>query len=122
MPDDDGGDVLTPAWNWHHMGTTRMHDDPKYGVVDAQCRVHGYGNLFIAGSSVFPTAGNHTPTLTIISLAIRLADHLTQVATKRPTELLNEREPAAQASMLSEARAARASLAETSEGLLRPAS
>jgi choline dehydrogenase-like flavoprotein len=60
----------------HHMGTTRMHRDPRKGVVDANCRVHGTTNLFIAGSSVFPTASFAHPTLTIVALAIRLADHL----------------------------------------------
>ena len=60
----------------HHMGTTRMHEDPGQGVVDPDCRVHGLSNLFIAGSSVFPTGGYANPTLTIIALAIRLADHL----------------------------------------------
>ena len=60
----------------HHMGTTRMHQDPKRGVVDANCRVHGTANLYIAGSSVFPTAGFGHPTFTIVALAIRLADHL----------------------------------------------
>ncbi len=60
----------------HHMGTTRMHANPREGVVDEHCRVHGVGNLYIAGSSVFPTAGAGTPTVTIIALAIRLADHL----------------------------------------------
>lgn len=60
----------------HHMGTTRMHVDPKQGVVDANCRVHGVGNLFIAGSSVFPTTGKANPTLTIVALALRLSDHL----------------------------------------------
>lgn len=60
----------------HHMGTTRMHIDPKKGVVDADCRVHGLKNLFIAGSSVFPSCGYSNPTLTIVALAIRLADHL----------------------------------------------
>lgn len=68
-----------PRWNWHHIGTTRMHQNPRHGVVDADCRVHGVGNLYIAGSSVFPTAGNHTPTLTIIALAMRTADHLRRV-------------------------------------------
>jgi choline dehydrogenase-like flavoprotein len=53
-----------------------MHDDPAKGVVDANCRVHGLGNLFIAVSSVFPTGGNDNPTLTLTALAIRLADHL----------------------------------------------
>ena len=60
----------------HHMGTTRMHDDPRQGVVDATCRVHGMQNLYVAGSSVFPTSGAANPTLTIVALALRLADHL----------------------------------------------
>jgi choline dehydrogenase-like flavoprotein len=60
----------------HHMGTTRMSREPRHGVVDEHCRVHGVENLFIAGSSVFPTAGVGTPTLTIIALALRLADHV----------------------------------------------
>ncbi len=60
----------------HHMGTTRMHTDPKQGVVDENCQVHGVSNLFIAGSSVFPTGGFANPTLTIVALAIRLADHV----------------------------------------------
>jgi choline dehydrogenase-like flavoprotein len=65
---------------WHHMGTTRMDDDPKRGVVDRDCRVHGLANLFIAGSSVFATAGSGTPTLTIVALTLRLADHLRGLA------------------------------------------
>ena len=60
----------------HHMGTTRLHNDPRHGVVDENCQVHGVSNLFIAGSSVFPTGGYINPTLTIIAMAIRLADHL----------------------------------------------
>jgi choline dehydrogenase-like flavoprotein len=60
----------------HHMGTTRMSDDPKQGVVDSDCRVHGMSNLFVAGSSVFPTPGGATPTLLLVALALRLADHL----------------------------------------------
>jgi choline dehydrogenase-like flavoprotein len=66
----------------HHMGTTRMSDDPKLGVVDASCRVHDIENLFIAGSSVFPTAGSASPTLTIVALAVRLAEHLKQIYAK----------------------------------------
>jgi choline dehydrogenase-like flavoprotein len=58
------------------MGTTRMSRDPRRGVVDEHCRVHGVENLFIAGSSVFPTSGAGTPTLTIVALALRLADRL----------------------------------------------
>lgn len=60
----------------HQMGTTRMADNPARGVVDAHCRVHGVGNLYIAGSSVFPTGGFANPTLTLVALALRLADRL----------------------------------------------
>lgn len=60
----------------HHAGTTRMHPDPAQGVVDADCAVHGVANLYIAGSSVFPTLGGNNPTLTITALALRLADHI----------------------------------------------
>jgi choline dehydrogenase-like flavoprotein len=60
----------------HEMGTTRMHDDPRQGVVDANCRVHGIANLFVAGSSVFPTYSFDNPTMTIVALALRLSDHL----------------------------------------------
>jgi choline dehydrogenase-like flavoprotein len=62
--------------SWHHMGTTRMDDDKRQGVVDRNCQIHGLANLFVAGSSVFPTASRVNPTLTIVALAIRLADHL----------------------------------------------
>jgi choline dehydrogenase-like flavoprotein len=62
----------------HHMGTTRMHTDPTRGVVDADCRVHGLHNLWLAGSSVFPTGGAANPTLTIVALALRLARRLRQ--------------------------------------------
>jgi choline dehydrogenase-like flavoprotein len=61
---------------WHHMGTTRMHDSPKHGVVDRDGKVHGMSNLFVAGSSVFPTAGANFPTITLAALAIRLSEHL----------------------------------------------
>ena len=60
----------------HHMGTTRMHEDPNLGVVDRNCRMHSISNLFITGSSVFPTGGSANPTLTIVTLAIRLSDRL----------------------------------------------
>jgi choline dehydrogenase-like flavoprotein len=61
---------------WHHMGTTRMSADPKQGVVDANCRVHGLANLYVAGASVYPTAGCANPTLTLVALTLRLSDHL----------------------------------------------
>ena len=63
---------------FHHMGTTRMSADPSAGVVDSDCRLHGTPNLYIAGSSVFPTSGHVNPTLTIVALALRTADHLKQ--------------------------------------------
>ena len=53
-----------------------MSDDPRLGVVDRDCRVHGITNLYVAGSSVFPTGGHAPPTLTIVCLALRLADRL----------------------------------------------
>lgn len=62
----------------HHMGTARMHPDPARGVVDADCKVHGIDNLWLAGSAVFPTGGAANPTLTLIALAYRLAEHLEQ--------------------------------------------
>lgn len=60
----------------HTMGTTRMGTSRANSVVDGDCRVHDYGNLFVAGSSVFPTGGYANPTLTIVALGLRLADRL----------------------------------------------
>jgi len=68
---------ITPGL--HHMGTTRMHINPKYGVVDENCKLHGTDNLFIAGSSVFPTYGAANPTLTILALSLRLSDHIKEL-------------------------------------------
>jgi choline dehydrogenase-like flavoprotein len=76
--------LLDPEQNWpadltggnHHMGTARMSDRPAAGVVDPDGRVHETGNLYVAGSAVFPTSGWANPTLTIVALALRLADHL----------------------------------------------
>ncbi len=68
-----------PAWvpGHHHLGTTRMSQDPSEGVVDTDCRVHGTQNVYVAGSSVFPSgAGWANPTLTLLALAVRLGDHL----------------------------------------------
>jgi len=59
----------------HHIGTTRMADDPSKGVVDKNCKVHGISNLYISSSSTFPTCSQANPTLTIVAMAIRLADH-----------------------------------------------
>jgi len=60
----------------HHMGTTRMSDTPENGVVDKNCKVFDVGNLYVAGSSVFPTGSHVPPTLTISAISVRLADHL----------------------------------------------
>jgi choline dehydrogenase-like flavoprotein len=60
----------------HPIGTTRMADTPENGVVDRHCQVHGLWDVFIAGSSVFPTAGHANPTQTIAALSVRLADRL----------------------------------------------
>ena len=62
--------------SYHHIGTTRMSDDPRRGVVDRNGLVHGMSNLYVAGSSVFPTGGYVNPTLTIVALALRLAERL----------------------------------------------
>ena len=70
----------TATGRFHHLGSTRMHEDPRRGVVDANCRVHSVANLYAAGCSVFTTAGFANPTLTLVALAIRLADHLVREA------------------------------------------
>ena len=78
------GYVVPPAEGWeegiiggpHHMGTTRMSDDARAGVVDSDCRVHSIDNLYIAGSSVFATGGYTNPTFALVTLALRLADTL----------------------------------------------
>lgn len=79
--------VEDPSWEWpismegghHQIGTTRMSEDPRGGVVDKDCKVHGIDNLYIAGSSVFTTAGRGWPTLTLLALSYRLTTHLRQV-------------------------------------------
>lgn len=82
-----GGDVSFITWdsiknqvvvNGHHIGTTRMSSQPNDGVVDANLKVHSLDNLYVAGSSVFPSAGVANPTFTIIALSIRLAEHINQ--------------------------------------------
>ena len=86
----DGGRVQLDSWilneedyplnnelaGHHHMGGTRMHSSKEYGVVDENCKVYGSSNLYIAGSSIFTTAGHNNPTLPIVQFALRLAEHL----------------------------------------------
>jgi choline dehydrogenase-like flavoprotein len=74
LPADEAGWWTGMRGSWHHMGTTRMHDDPRQGVVNADCKIHGINNLYVAGSSVFTTSGFANPTLTIVALAARLAN------------------------------------------------
>ena len=61
---------------YHHIGTTRMARSAETGVVDTDCRVFGSDNLFLTGSSVFPSAGHANPTAPIMALSLRLADHI----------------------------------------------
>ncbi|MBT8445884.1 MAG: GMC family oxidoreductase, partial [Gammaproteobacteria bacterium] len=63
----------------HHLGTARMAASPEHGVVDPDCRVHGLANLYIASGAVFPTSSQAHPTLTIVALAVRLAEHLVSI-------------------------------------------
>ena len=76
QPDDIAHLGFYDNYGLHHMGSTRMSDHPRDGVVDRNCKVHGISNLYVAGSSVFPTGGSANPTLTLVALALRLADHL----------------------------------------------
>ncbi len=73
--DQDVPTILLPSVH-HHMGTARMHADPRQGVVDADCRIHGVSNTFIASSAVFTTGGFANCTLTIMAFAIRIADQI----------------------------------------------
>ena len=69
--------IYKDVWGGGHiLGTTRMGANRSESVVDSDCRVHGYANFFLAGSSVFPSGGCANPTLTIVALALRLADTL----------------------------------------------
>lgn len=76
-----------PFWgtttSWHQCGTTRMATNPLEGVVDADARVHGTRNLYMAGGSVMPTVGRANPTLTLVALSVRLADHLATEGVQR---------------------------------------
>lgn len=76
---EDENDHSWPSFTgggWHHMGTTRMSEDPKNGVTDSNCKVHGISNLYTAGASNYVTAAAPNPTLTVIALTLRLSDHL----------------------------------------------
>ena len=66
------------AYGGHHVGTTRMGDDPVTSVVNKHCQVHGYDDLYIASSSVFPTSSQANPTLTLLAFALRITDHVAE--------------------------------------------
>ncbi len=76
LDEDDAAFRENVNAGWHHMGTTRMSDDPKKGVVDQNCKVHGLSNLYVAGSGCFATSGAPNPTLTLVALSIRLSDYV----------------------------------------------
>ena len=72
------GPIAPQQWmaGWHHMGGTRMSDSPDQGIVDQNLRVHGTRNLYVGGSSVFPSGGYANSTLTIVQLSVRLSDEI----------------------------------------------
>jgi len=84
------------AYGGHHLGTTRMGSDPRTSVVDADCRVHGTDNLFIASGAVFPTSSQANPTLSIVALAVRMAMHLRAIATRVRTPVIASEDAVAQ--------------------------
>ncbi len=83
------------AYGGHHIGTARMGTDVRKSVVDRDCRVHSVGNLYVAGSAVFPTSSQANPTLALIALSLRLGKHLAQRLTARPVTLVDTGKPAA---------------------------
>ncbi|MDO7844611.1 FAD-dependent oxidoreductase [Sphingomonas immobilis] len=66
----------------HHIGTARMAASPQDGVIDGNCETFETRDLFVAGAAAFPTSSFANPTLTIIALSLRLADHLAATATR----------------------------------------
>jgi choline dehydrogenase-like flavoprotein len=66
---------------FHHMGTTRMNREPEHGVVDCDLKIHGLDNMYVASCSVFPTSSYANPTFTMLALALRLSDHVSNCLT-----------------------------------------
>ena len=77
-PDPWNSIISQIGFGGHLIGTTRMSNNYKNGVVNKHCKVFEIDNLYIAGSSVFPTGGEANPALTIVALSLRLADHLSK--------------------------------------------
>ena len=69
---------------YHQIGSARMDESQNLGVVDRNCRVHGLGNLYLAGSAVFPTSGQANPTFLAVAIAARLAEHVRSSLAGRP--------------------------------------
>ena len=69
-------DALRFADTYHPMGGLRMGTDPRTSVVDAELRVHGLENLYVASCAVFPAGGSSNPTFTLMALALRLAEQM----------------------------------------------
>ncbi|MCZ6888765.1 MAG: GMC family oxidoreductase [Gammaproteobacteria bacterium] len=90
LNDDDAWPAALQGGLGHHVGTARMSDSPATGVVDRNCRVHAMSNLFVAGGAVFATSGSANPMLTIVALALRLADHI-EKRLKRSRNVSRER-------------------------------
>jgi choline dehydrogenase-like flavoprotein len=84
---NDGKPLVLTLSTAHPMGTTRMHTDPKQGVVDADCRVHAVPNIYVASSSTFPSGGFVNPTFSIVALALRVADSVKQKHATRPIKV-----------------------------------
>jgi len=79
------------AYGGHHIGTVRMGNSPRDSVVDINGRVHGVHNLYVAGSAIFPTSSQANPTLTVIAMALRLAEHLGgELRRPQPAVLMRE--------------------------------
>src|SRR5262249_35186094 len=74
------------AYGGHHIGTVRMGTDARTSIVNSDCRVHDGKNLFVAGSATFPTSSPGNPTLTVVALALRLAQHLRGLLTRETAE------------------------------------
>jgi choline dehydrogenase-like flavoprotein len=81
------------AFGGHHIGTARMGTDPRSSVVNADCRIHDVGNLFVASSATFPTSSQANPTLTLIAFALRLSAHLKTLLTRAHTPAPVQSEP-----------------------------
>jgi choline dehydrogenase-like flavoprotein len=85
------------AYGGHHIGTARMGSDPHSSVVDTDCRVHGVANLFVNSAATFPTSSQANPTLTLVALSLRMAEHLKAQLTRRSPETPGTPEQAADA-------------------------